>query len=809
MKLKFNFFTLIFQLLIWANASAQTSTVFPDQGSYTKNFKKAEDYLEHGEIIPALNYFINAYKYDSVNANINFKIGSIYLLHPTKKHLAETYLEKAVLNVSEKYKEYDPAEKRAPPSAILDLARAYHLDYKFEKAKEYYVKFEKMIDPRDSFQISILKEFELQTDYALKYTAEPKKINIFNLGPDLNSEYPDFSPVISADDQSIIFTYRGPIMEKDNISPDDGWFYENIVISRRLENGNPGKWSKPELIPNINTPNKHEASVGISADGQTLIIYRDDNTDGNLYYSVWDGKTWGNLTAFGSDINSKYWEPSACISPDGNTLYFVSDRPGGFGGRDLYSSKKLPNGNWGLSVNMGSKINTPFDEESPFVTADNAYLYFSTKGHNSMGGFDIVYTRLYEDGTTDSITNIGYPANSPDDDLYFVVSSDSKRAYYASAHEGGIGEKDIYLLELDLPYPKGLAVLKGKLKPFRKCDEIPNDVVVEIKSTDDGSLIGIYKPKLPSGEFLAVLNVDKEYEISYNKGDTEIKKEKLKTDAGLAYQVIEKEVELPPVNVEANPESIPNSKISLFVNLKDPKDKNLSNKTIKLVSQENTEQLKTNTNGFVAFKNLKANKKYSLVVDEFDEFLAFNDNLDTECLYKNDTIIRIIQLKNKEFITSNTPNTNKNTSSNSKTTDISNSSNSNSNSVGGNNFNKPIKFFFGYNKTNPKYQSTGYTMFFNEIVKQIKPNESVVIELISSASKVPTKKYVNNETLAKIRLEQGKKTILETLRSKGIKNIEFSKEEFGVNGPEYNQDSKNSANIYKEYQFIEIKLEIK
>ena len=780
-------FALSLFVFFGIHLNAQKLEGISDLGTYEKNFKKGDVLYDNAQILPALNYFLFAYNYDSTNANINFKIGSLYLQHPTKKHLAENYLEKAVLNIAEKYKDYDASEKRAPQCAILDLGKAYHLNYKFSKAKEYYEKFEKLIDPKDSIEIKILKELELQTEYAIKYVSNPSKIKSTNLGIDVNSEYPDFSPVISADENSIIFTHRGPMFKNDGISIDDGYYFENVVISNKLDGSFPGKWTKPELLTKINSPETHEASVGISADGQILIVYRDDNNDGNLYYTTWNGKSWGELIKFDSDINTKYWEPSACISPDGNSLYFVSDRPGGYGGRDIYRSKKLPNGKWSLATNMGPKINSAFDEESPFITADNSYLYFSTQGHNSMGGFDIVYSRIYEDGITDSIVNLGYPINTPDDDLYFAVSADARRAYYASAHEGGMGEKDIYIVEMELPYPKGLVVLKGKIKPQRKCDSLPTDLSVEITDLTEGSLVGIYRPKYPSGEFLSILNIEKEYEIKYLNNDKEFSKEKIKAEFGLAYQQIEKEIELPATMVDQENKTLPNSKVTLFVYLKDENSKSIgANKDIKLISSEKIELQKTNKNGLVIFKNLKANTKYSIVIDEFSDYALLNENLNTDCLYNNDTLYRTLLLKKKDLLVTNEQNSNNLTNQDLVSTSY--------------------QFFFNYNRTNIKNQTNEYQQFVNQLLLKNGNSQNLKIELISSASKVPTHKYKNNENLALSRLNESKKIIENELKAKGITNYTFIKEDYSVNGPEYNSDANKNAKMYKEFQYIIINI---
>jgi outer membrane protein OmpA-like peptidoglycan-associated protein len=149
----------------------------------------------------------------------------------------------------------------------------------------------------------------------------------------------------------------------------------------------------------------------------------------------------------GSPINSKYWEPSVCLSADERTLFFVSDRPGGLGGRDIYMCRRLPNGKWSAPINLGPPINTPYDEDGPFFHPDGKTLFYSSNGPNSMGGFDIFRTELRPDSTWAPPINLGYPINTPGDDIYFVLSASGLHGYYASERDDSYGEKDIYLID--------------------------------------------------------------------------------------------------------------------------------------------------------------------------------------------------------------------------------------------------------------------------------------------------------------------------------------------------------------------------
>jgi len=280
-----------------------------------------------------------------------------------------------------------------------------------------------------------------QLKNAEKYMAQPLKIEIRNLGPQINSPYPDFAPVISADESILYFTSRRPGSTGNKVAP-DGLYYEDIYVS---ENRN-GQWTPARNVgPPLNTTT-HDACIALSADGQTLFLFNSEN-GGDIFQSRLKGTRWLPPKNMGSPINSKYWEPSVCLSADERTLFFVSDRPGGLGGRDIYMCRRLPNGKWSAPINLGPPINTPYDEDGPFFHPDGKTLFYSSNGPNSMGGFDIFRTELRPDSTWAPPVNLGYPINTPGDDIYFVLSASGLHGYYASERDDSYGEKDIYLID--------------------------------------------------------------------------------------------------------------------------------------------------------------------------------------------------------------------------------------------------------------------------------------------------------------------------------------------------------------------------
>jgi hypothetical protein len=289
----------------------------------------------------------------------------------------------------------------------------------------------------------------------------------------------------------------------------DGQYFEDIYITH-LKNG---IWSDPKGISELNT-NDHDASISISADGQELYIYKAEHDNikktegGDIFVSRLKGTTWSQPEKLAPVINSQSKESHISISSEGRTIYFSSNRPGGFGGMDIYTVSKLPNGKWGRARNLGPAINTEYDEDSPFIHPDGKTLYFSSAGHKTMGGLDI-FKSVTNKGSWTPPVNIGYPINSTDDDVYYTPTPDGKRAYFASYRKGSYGKTDIFLIKTPNKTNAGLFVLKGKII------NSSGDVVVNSKITvsRDGQVIGIYTPNAATGKFLFIVDAGKKYDI--------------------------------------------------------------------------------------------------------------------------------------------------------------------------------------------------------------------------------------------------------------------------------------------------------
>lgn len=473
--------------------------------------------------------------------NINYKLGLCYLETANSKTEALQYLEIACQKrLIRNYDPQDPTEKRAPVEALYHLGRAQALSLKIDAALESFEKVKKTFAAKHKFHSDASHEIEM-CNTAKEMIAAPKNFIITNVGMEINTLGNEYSPVLTLDETTMFFTSRRLRNDTSNSKLVDfstGEYREDVYVSFKTASGT---WSPPEML-NLSTDN-NDATIGVSADGQTLFIYRDEFGDGMIYQSVLRGEIWQEPALLGSDINTSAWETHATMSADGNFLYFVSDRIGGEGGRDIYRCVKLPNGEWSKALNLGNMINTKYDEEAPFLTADGKTMYFSSKGHRTMGGFDIFVTKLGADGVWSMPENLGFPLNTVEDDLFFVPMADGRRGYLSSARPGGYGLSDIYLADLrEKGAESQTAVLRGYIIG-EEGTELPDDLRVIVTNNKTGE-VNEFRPRKRDGAFLAVLNPCTSYKLEYFKGSTLVKDDALNIPCESNFQEIEREVYL-------------------------------------------------------------------------------------------------------------------------------------------------------------------------------------------------------------------------------------------------------------------------
>lgn len=342
---------------------------------------------------------------------------------------------------------------RQNPNYRFDLeywiGKSYQYGLDFDNALSFYNRYKQKLSAKANYQgndkipMETVDKSIVECMNGKEFVAAPGNFSIVNIGREINSEFEDYGPVLNESEDEIIFTTRRRDGNLNQNVADDNKPYEDIFISRK----NNGVWSYAANIgERVNTP-YHDSNLGLSADGKTLYILKDEG-GGDIYYckQLADGN-WGAPVPLPGIINSSFEEKSITISKDGKTLYFSSNRPGGLGGTDLYKATMDGKGEWINVKNLGPAINTPFDEEGPFIDYDMVTLYFSSKGHKNMGSYDI-FKSVYDpkkDKWSDP-ENLGYPINTPDDDIFYITSSDGKRAYYSSVRDDGLGYTDIFLI---------------------------------------------------------------------------------------------------------------------------------------------------------------------------------------------------------------------------------------------------------------------------------------------------------------------------------------------------------------------------
>jgi outer membrane protein OmpA-like peptidoglycan-associated protein/Tol biopolymer transport system component len=533
---------ILFSLLV-ISCSFHAFSQPKDNESLKRKFDQAEAAFNNDLFLAAIPLYKEIALADTSNYNVCFKLGVSYLNSASEKKLAQSFLERASLHVATKYNENSYKERNAPVLTWYYLGKAQHFNYKTDEALASFAKFRTFLRPEDKELLRLTGQAEEWCKNAKILVAAPVNMKVENLGPQVNTEYPEYSPVVTADESQLFFTSRRPNTTGGKIDSRDNMYFEDIYSATKTDSG----WGHvTNLGRPINTEG-HDATIGISVDGQKLFIYKDDNGDGNIYTSDLLGDKWSTPVKLNEYINSDKWEGSVSVSADGSTLYFSSEREGGFGGKDIYMSRRLPNGQWGRAINMGPNVNTADDDDAPFIHPDGVTLYFSSQGHNSMGGFDIFYVTKNDSGGWSKPVNMGYPVNTTDDDIFYFPTADNKRGYFSSFRSDGHGEKDIYMLTLPEKAQAPLAVYTGQITSLM--GGVPDGASITVRDNSTGDIIGVYTPNSSTGKYLFILPPGKNYNISYEAEGYLFQSENLDVTDSASYQVIHKAVELTPLRV--------------------------------------------------------------------------------------------------------------------------------------------------------------------------------------------------------------------------------------------------------------------
>jgi tetratricopeptide (TPR) repeat protein len=509
------------------------------------------------------------------SANYNYRKGFLMLDSHNDFEGAMKYLKVAVTDTKKNYDMYSSKEKSASVDAFYHLARCYHLNEEIALATENYSKFISAADPGSEL-INTAKLKIKQCEVARKEIDNPSTALVENLGPIINTDKPEFAPVVSLDGSALYFTSKRAWEDNSTDKYRDkryNQYPEDIYVSYIDFDGS---WIDPFRL-DFSDGERNEATQAVSADERRIYVYQDNTGNGDIYYSDFTTNRFQEIKKLeDTRINTEYWEPHCYVTTDGQNLYFSSDRPGGFGGRDIYRVVRLPDNSWSEPINLGPSVNTPYDEDAPFVAIDNKTLYFSSNGPMSMGDFDVFVTRRDEENNWSAPINLGYPLNSTGDDIYYTTTVDGLRGFLTSARKGGRGEKDIYEIKNDFLGVNSLAVLKGQIKTLDD-RPIPEDVAITVNCLDcnEENSRTVF-PRLRDGVYFSSMEPCHEYELiySFDGGKREIYREKVKTSCETDYDEIYRDITIDvrdPKNIKPIAKEEP--KVDPIVDPKvDPKD---------------------------------------------------------------------------------------------------------------------------------------------------------------------------------------------------------------------------------------------
>jgi hypothetical protein len=524
---------LLFILFISVVSGAQINRELKEALSKTlsesekKILAKADKYFMNQDYLYAATLYDSLYNKHYEDLYLTYLVGCMQSYDPF-------YFERSekMINASK------PLRNKLPDWDFY-YGKSLENNDKYTEAIVYYEEYLKNPIP-DTLKTIVQHQIEI-----CKYSAEQVKkgtiANITNIGVPINTEGSEYCPVLPSNEKFMVYTYRGPKSKggKQKVpgkADDKGTYFEDVYISYKNEKG---EWDKPAPIDTINTTG-HDATMCISHDGQKLYIFRSAVVgNGDIFVSYLKGTKWTAPEKV-KGINSNYWEGSICFTPDEKYLYFASERPNGIGGRDLYAAMRMPDGSYGSVKNLGATINTPYDEDSPFVTADGNTMFFSSTGHNSTGGYDVFRSDL-KAGKWGEPYNIGKPVNTTLDDKYYWVSADGARGYYSSERKNGLGGQDIYLVEPGIfGKPTALIMLNGIVY----FDDKPSEAGIKIKSKfSKRDFVGTFASNSATGEYLINLPGGNEFEVTFTHRNVSITKQistvgvdsfvPLKTDANL------------------------------------------------------------------------------------------------------------------------------------------------------------------------------------------------------------------------------------------------------------------------------------
>ncbi len=461
-------------------------------------FLEAESYYLFEEYNEALPLYLQLHRDDPDNNNVNFKIGVCLVNSPYEKDKSISYLERAIKNIDPKYKQNNFRETSAPPEALFYLGTAYRINNQLDRAREYYRKFLKTVDPEVFDTTLIIAQIEACNAAAI-LMKKPIDYDRQDLSEMINTRFAETNAVVSGDETKMAFISQLQ-------------FYDAIFFTEKVD----GKWKAPRnIVPELGVDGDVYPTF-LSYDGKEMFIYRSDNFIGNLYSTKLVNGKWSPLEKLNDNINTRYWESHASMTRDGKYLYFTSNRKGGYGGLDIYRSQRQAGGDWGPAVNLGPVINSGYNDDTPFITENGTKLYFSSYGHYNIGGYDIFLSKRKSDGSWAEPVNLGYPVNTTDDDQFFYPVRDGQVAYYSRFSPEGHGKLDIYRYEIYNQDNPRMFPISGLLQYMGEHVDSSEITISVVKSLTGDTVISVnpyangnFRFSVPAGNYNMIFESDR------------------------------------------------------------------------------------------------------------------------------------------------------------------------------------------------------------------------------------------------------------------------------------------------------------
>lgn len=460
---------------------------------YKPTKQKALEHYWNGNFRAALDEFLLLLATDPENIDYNFYVGCCYLETNIDKSKAISYLE------------YVIKQPKFDKEALYQLGRAYHFAHRFDEAIIAYNKYKDILRGKNDNIIAGDRMIEMCFN-AKEFVKYPLDVTFENLGSRVNTPYPEYNPFIPEDESFIVFTSKRPDCLGIQIDYDG---YKTSDIYRANERR--GKFGEARNIGSSVNTEWYEEVVGVSADGEEMLVYI-DNFDGydDIYVSQRKGRYYEEYKTFGPNINSEAVETSAGLSTDASKLFFSREDKTTYGGTDIFMSKRLPNGSWGQPVNLGPVINTKYNETFPHLASDGKTLYFASEGHVSMGGFDI-FTSVWDELTQTWSTpkNLGYPINTVDEDYNISMSTTGRYGYISQFRPEGFGERDIYRVTFN-NVDVERTVVRGSITNIADSlkanpgNPLP-EFIMTVTEMETNDLVGYYKPNSKSSNYVQIL----------------------------------------------------------------------------------------------------------------------------------------------------------------------------------------------------------------------------------------------------------------------------------------------------------------